>query len=121
MPTRIPKIKHAPTVASVLAPMPQGRATGLAPDNRRHSHAFLLPLVSFALNGCAQRGAPSFALFGVYFPAWMLCAFLGILAAIGARVLFVATGLAAALPFQLFVCMATGGCFALLVWFLWFA
>jgi hypothetical protein len=87
----------------------------------RYARVLPLPLISFTLNGCAQRGAPSFALFGAYFPAWMLCAFLGIFASIGARAVFVATGLSNALPFQLFVCMAIGVCFALLVWFVWFA
>jgi hypothetical protein len=87
----------------------------------RVARVLALPLISFTLSGCAQRGAPSFALFGAYFPAWMLCAFLGIFASIGARAVFVATGLSTALPFQLFVCMAIGVCFALLVWFFWFA
>ncbi|MDM0070518.1 YtcA family lipoprotein [Variovorax sp. J31P207] len=79
------------------------------------------PLVLLGLTGCAHPGAPSFALFGAYFPAWMLCVLLGIAASIGARVLFVATGLAGALPFQLFVCMSIGLCFALLAWLSWFA
>jgi hypothetical protein len=81
----------------------------------------LLPLISLALGGCTQRGAPSFALFGAYFPAWMLCAVLAIFASIGARAIFVATGLSNVLPFQLFVCLSIGVCFALLVWFLRFA
>ena len=98
MPSRIRKIKHANTVTTVL-----------------------LPLISLTLNGCAQPGAPSFALFGAYFPAWMLCAFIGMLVSIGARALFVATGLSNALPFQLFVCVAIGVCVALLVWFFSFA
>ncbi|MGJ7507476.1 YtcA family lipoprotein [Variovorax sp. GT1P44] len=98
MPSRIRKIKHAHTVTTVL-----------------------VPLISFTLTGCAQRGAPSFALFGAYFPAWMLCAFIGILASIGARAVFVATGLSNALPFQLFVCVSIGVCVALLVWSFRFA
>lgn len=83
--------------------------------------ACALPLMSFALAGCAQRGAPSFALFGAYFPAWLLCALLGIAAAIVARAVFVATGLSSALPYQLFVCIAIGFCAGLLAWLLWFA
>ena len=87
----------------------------------RYARMLPLPLISFTLNGCAQRGAPSFALFGAYFPAWMLCAFLAVFASIVARVVFVATGLSDALPFQLFACLSIGVCFALLVWFFWFA
>jgi hypothetical protein len=59
-------------------------------------------------------------LFGAFFPGWMFCATLGILAAIGARALFVASGLAYVLPFQLFVCTSIGVCFALLAGLLWF-
>jgi hypothetical protein len=66
------------------------------------------------------KGAPSFTLFGAYFPAWMFCAAIGILAAIVARAIFVATGLAYILPLQLFVCAAIGvsaALFAELIWF----
>lgn len=87
----------------------------------RYARALRVPLISLALSGCAQRAAPSFALFGAYFPAWMLCALLGVLAAIFARAGFVATGLSSALPYQLFVCIAIGACFALFVWLFWFA
>jgi YtcA family len=64
-----------------------------------------LALTALAFSGYAVQGAPSFALFGAYFPAWMFCAALGILAAILARAVFVATGLAHVLPFQLCVCL----------------
>jgi hypothetical protein len=74
-----------------------------------------------ALSGCGfLRGAPSFALFGAFFPGWMVCAGLGILAAMGARVLFVRTGLSNTLPLQLFVCASIGLMASLLVWSLWF-
>jgi hypothetical protein len=76
--------------------------------------------ILLSLGGCGATGAPSFILFGAYFPAWMVCALLGIIMAIGARVAFVASGLASILPFQLFVCTSIGVCVALLVWLLWF-
>ncbi|HXZ16731.1 MAG TPA: YtcA family lipoprotein [Roseiarcus sp.] len=72
-----------------------------------------LALIALALGGCEVRGAPSFTLFGAYFPAWMFCAALGIIAAILARAVFVATGLAHVLPLQLFVCASIGLCAAL--------
>jgi hypothetical protein len=59
-------------------------------------------------------------LFGAYFPAWMVCALLGILGAIAARAFFVGSGLARILPFQLFVCASIGVCLALLAMMLWF-
>jgi hypothetical protein len=80
---------------------------------------WLSPL-AFALSGCAMRSAPSFALFGAFFPAWLLCGVLGILAAGAARIAFIASGLSGALPFQLFVCSAIGVIIGLSVWLLWF-
>jgi len=80
------------------------------------------PLIAsfILLDGCSFRGAPSFALFGAYFPGWMLCGLIGILTTIGVRILFVATDLANDLPYGLFVCTSIGLIVALLVWLLWF-
>ena len=50
----------------------------------------------------------------------MFCALLGLLAAIGVRTAFVATGWSEILPYQLFVCASAGLIFGLLVWMLWF-
>jgi hypothetical protein len=76
-----------------------------------------LPL---ALCGCSQAGAPSIELFGAFFPAWLLCAVLGIFVAFGARMIFAARGLTDVLPLQLVVCTSIGLIFALLVWLFWF-
>ena len=72
------------------------------------------------LGGCASHGAPSFVLFGAFFPAWMLCALIGIFGAIAARGIFVAVGLNSVLPFQLFVCSSVGLAVAALAWLIWF-
>jgi hypothetical protein len=64
--------------------------------------------VLVALVGCAAPEAPSFILFGAYFPAWMLCAVIGIVGGVLARTAMVATGLSETLPFQLFVCASIG-------------
>ncbi len=77
-------------------------------------------MILLGLSGCAVRGAPSFVLFGAFFPAWMFCAALGILAGIVARAVFVATGLAHVLPLQLFVCASIGVCAGLLAGLFWF-
>jgi YtcA family len=77
-------------------------------------------ITSTALGGCASRGAPSFVLFGAFFPAWMLCALIGIFGAIAARGIFVAVGLDSVLPFQLFVCSSVGLVVATLSWLIWF-
>lgn len=93
--------------------MPASRPPGYA-------FALVLTMILLGLNGCAVQGAPSFVLFGSYFPAWMFCAALGILAAIGARALFVASGLARVLPLQFFVCGSIGVCSGLLAGLFWF-
>ncbi len=85
-----------------------------------HTSTLLASLIPISLSVCAHHGAPSFALAGAYFPAWMFCALLGIVAAIVARVGFVLSGLAAVLPYQLLVCTSIGVCAALLAWLLWF-
>ncbi len=77
-------------------------------------------VLTLALAGCTPVGAPSFVLFGSYFPAWMLCATLGFLGGVALRALFVATGLASLLPYQLYVCTAGGVIVAVGTWLLWF-
>jgi hypothetical protein len=60
-------------------------------------------------------------LFGAYFPAWMLIAGIGILVAVAARALSLATQMADALPFPLAFCTSIGVIAAILVWLIWFA
>jgi hypothetical protein len=77
----------------------------------------LIVLVSFSLNGCSTGGAPSFDLFGAFFPAWLLCGIAGVAGAVTARIAFVSSGVVAnALPYQLAVCTAIGVITALLFW-----
>jgi YtcA family len=76
-------------------------------------------LIFLSLSGCSTA-APSFDLFGAFFPAWLLCAVIGIVGAIAARAAFVGTGLSSVVPLQLFVCTAIGVIVAVLTWLLWF-
>ncbi len=80
----------------------------------------LLAFASMILTGCSAGGAPSFDLFGAFFPAWLLCSIVGIAGAAIARAVFVSTGLANTLPYQLAVCTAIGVITALLVWLIGF-
>jgi hypothetical protein len=64
--------------------------------------------LSLSLQGCTLRGAPSYEIFGAYFPLWLLSAVLGLFGALLAHRIFVSTGWAQIVPFQLFVCMAIG-------------
>lgn len=89
-----------------------------------YSPACLKPIAMSAtlltLTGCSLQGAPSFPLVGAYFPAWMMCAIIGILAAVGFRVAFLALGIDAILRFRLFTYVSLGVLMALLVWALVF-
>ncbi|HEY0270269.1 MAG TPA: YtcA family lipoprotein [Sphingomonas sp.] len=71
------------------------------------------------LGGCAARGAPSFALFGAYFPGWLFCALIGVAGAIATRIGIGAAGLSDAVPAQLLVCTAVAVIAAGLCWLLW--
>ncbi len=73
-----------------------------------------------ALVGCSSRGAPSFIAFGAYFPGWMLCGVIGVLAIIGTRVVLLLSGLSESVPFQLSICISAGLIAASLFWYLWF-
>jgi hypothetical protein len=80
----------------------------------------LIVLVSFSVGGCSSGGAPSFDLFGAFFPAWLLCGTVGIAGALVARLVFVGSGLANTLPYQLAVCAAIGVIVAILAWLIGF-
>jgi hypothetical protein len=85
-----------------------------------HKAAPRIFIALIPLTGCSSQSAPSFVVFGAFFPAWMLCALIGILGAIAARGTFVALGLASVLPFQLFVCSSLGLMAATFTWLIWF-
>jgi YtcA family len=80
----------------------------------------LLSLECMTLIGCSAGSAPSFDLFGAFFPAWLFCGLIGIAGAVAGRAVFVGTGLSNVVPFQLFVCTAIGVIVAILVWLFWF-
>ena len=88
---------------------------------RKRAGVSIVAVVAATMGGCALRGAPSFVLFGAFFPAWMLIGGIGILAAIGTRIVLVATNLAELLPMQLAVSVSAGLVVAILAWLLWFA
>ncbi len=85
----------------------------------RSARVRALPVIGSAclLAHCAT--APSLTVAGSYFPAWLACGIAGIVAAIAVRLIFVATGLGDALPYQLFAFTAIGIVIASLIWLLW--
>jgi YtcA family len=76
--------------------------------------------VSCTLTGCSLAGAPAFALFGAFFPAWMLCALIGIIGAASTRVVLTTPAFSDVVPFQLAVCTAVGVIVGLLAWMVLF-
>ena len=89
------------------------RRSGAMPQYSKLPVLFL----SLILSGC---GAPSYNLFGAFFPAWMLCALFGIGVALVVRVAVATSGLVTAIPYQLAVCSAIGVIAAVLVWLVFF-
>jgi hypothetical protein len=78
--------------------------------------AMLLMVPSCTLVGCSLTGAPSFALFGAYFPAWMFCALIGIFGAAGLGVALRTATFSEVVPWPLAVCTSVGVIVGLLVW-----
>ena len=78
--------------------------------------AVLLLIMSGLLTGCSLASAPSFELFGAYFPAWMLCALVGIIGAGITRLVLTTPAVSEVIPYQFAVCTAAGVIVALLTW-----
>lgn len=72
------------------------------------------------LGGCGLKGAPSYSIFGAFFPAWVLCAGIGIAGSVGLRSVFIATGLESAMPLKSPVYVAFAVALALSIWLLLF-
>jgi hypothetical protein len=90
-------------------------------SRRCTSHA-LVSLAALALGstGCGVTGAPWFSVFGAYFPAWMVCALIGIASAVLVRAIFVAVGIDALMALRLLTYAAIGVLFGVGSWQLWF-
>jgi hypothetical protein len=62
-----------------------------------------LAVACLALTGCSLGGAPSYSLFGAFFPAWLLCAAIGLTGSLALRSLVIALGIEDAVPLRLLV------------------
>src|SRR3979490_3325623 len=71
------------------------------------------------VGGC--DGAPSRNILGSYFPSWMVCALVGIAAAVIGRSILKATGLLAEVPAPLGVLLAIACAVTFSLWLLWLA
>jgi YtcA family len=75
---------------------------------------------AWLLGGCSLKGAPSYSIFGAFFPAWLLCAGIGIAGSIGLRSVFIATGLEVEMPFKPLMYCAFAVALTLSIWLLLF-
>ena len=66
--------------------------------------------------GCSR--APSFDIFGSFFPAWLLCLVLGLLFTIAARWLFLCARIVIALPVLTYPSLTA--LFTFVLWLAWF-
>ncbi|EHP39788.1 hypothetical protein OR16_29564 [Cupriavidus basilensis OR16] len=78
------------------------------------ARSLVLVVLAASLHGCA--GAPSFSLFGAYFPLWLLSALIGIVGAVISWRLFILAGWADIVGSPLLVNTATGLMIAEIVW-----
>lgn len=88
------------------------------PRSQRYRRALWQVAVTLALSGCSR--APTLDLLGSYFPAWMLCAGAGILAAVIIRQILVLVGIHeyVIVPVLTYTGFAVSA--ALLLWLFWF-
>lgn len=77
-----------------------------------------MPVASMPLGGCVTHGAPTLALFGAYFPFWLVSAVAGAVGAVVAHRAFVASGWVHGVPYQLSVCTAIGVVVGVFFWLL---
>ena len=80
---------------------------------------FLLVLLAFGVSSC--DGSPSRNILGSYFPSWMVCALVGIAAAVIGRSILKATGLLGELPAPLAVLLAIACAVTFSLWLVWLA
>ena len=70
--------------------------------------------------GSSGPSAPSLAIFGSYFPAWIVCAVLGIVVAVIVRQLLIIVDIDGYLPLPLLVYLSIAIALGIGLWFLWF-
>jgi hypothetical protein len=78
--------------------------------------AAILPFASCMLAGCSSVGAPSYELFGAFFPAWLLCGLIGIAGAVVAGIFLRSDRFNQVIPWPLAVCTAVGVIVGLISW-----
>ncbi|WP_419728940.1 YtcA family lipoprotein [Lichenicola sp.] len=79
---------------------------------------YLVLLLPPLTSGCSA--APAQSILGSFFPAWMLCAVIGVAGSVVLRLLLGATGIGTHVPVAPLSYIAVAGAVTLLAWLLWF-
>jgi hypothetical protein len=96
-----------------------GSGTSIRRNRHRHGrHGLRRVAIALAVSGCSY--SPTLNLFGSYFPAWMLCAVLGIVAAVIIRQILGVTGINDYVVAPLLTYAGLAVSATLLAWLLWF-
>jgi len=90
----------------------------LARPGQRYRRGLWQVAVALAVSGCSH--APTLDLLGSYFPAWMLCAVAGILAAVIIRQILALAGIHEYVLVPLLTYTGFAVSVALLLWLFWF-
>ena len=72
--------------------------------------------ICVGLCGCALDGAPSYEMFGAHFPAWLLCAAIGLVTALAFRGIVIRVGLDDVMPLRLLTYTAFGMASSVWLW-----
>lgn len=87
----------------------------------RRASAFMAAMMAAGAAQAADPAAPSLVVFGSYFPAWIVCAILGVAGAAIARFILARLGIDEFLPLRLVVYLCLAIVCGLGVWLVWYA
>jgi uncharacterized membrane protein YeaQ/YmgE (transglycosylase-associated protein family) len=88
---------------------------------RRRTFAFTVAMMAASATQAADPAAPSIVTFGSYFPAWMVCAIVGVVGAVIARFVLARLGVDEFLPLRLVVYLCLAIVFGLGAWLVYYA
>ena len=90
-------------------------------DAWRRTLVFMAAMIAASAAQAADPAAPSIVVFGSYFPAWIVCAVLGVVGAVIARFVLARLGVDEFLPLRLVVYLCLAIAFGLAVWLFYYA
>jgi uncharacterized membrane protein YeaQ/YmgE (transglycosylase-associated protein family) len=82
---------------------------------------FMAVMAAASAGQAADPAAPSLVVFGSYFPAWIVCAILGVVGAVVTRFILARLGIDEFLPLRLVVYLCLAIVVGLGVWLGWYA